>query len=386
MLGRPAKDLPLIAFDATPLEVRHRAGVSHSVAHLLGALVERDDDIRYALLASRGLTGQVPAGTLGEIGPRFPNRWLWMQLVVPLIVRRLQPELCHFTNSLAPLAVPSPFVVQFHDMLLFLLAKTQPKKSLLLVRTIMPALARKASAIITPSESAKRDVVSVLKVPSSKVHAIYEAAAPRYGVIGDRAVLDRARRRYGLTDPYVLFVGTLEPRKNLRRLLEAFGRVRRAGRLEQLILVGQLGWKYRRLLREIEACGLGSVVRLLGYVPDDDLPALYNLARLVAFPSLYEGFGLPILEGMACGVPVLTSDCASMTELSGDAAVLVDPTDADALAAGLLRVLEDPTLRSELAERGRVRAAEFSWARTAEETVRVYDTVRGRSWSHERDR
>ena len=197
-----------------------------------------------------------------------------------------------------------------------------------------------------------------------------------YRVIDDAAALEDVRRRYGLHDPYVLFVGTLEPRKNLERLLEAFSRARQAGRREKLVLAGQLGWKYRGLLGRIERSGLASAVRLLGYVPDEDLPAIYNLASVVAFPSLYEGFGLPILEGMACGVPVLTSDRASMVELAGDAALLVDPTDVTALEGGLVRLLDDPELRRELARRGRGRAARFSWARAAAETVRLYERVR----------
>lgn len=366
----------LVGFDATPLEVRQRAGVSQYAAQLLAALVARGDGRRYALLGSRTLNGHIPPGSLGQIGRLLPNRTLWMQLVLPRTLAILRPELCHFTNSIAPLAAPCPFVVTLHDMSLFLYPDMQPLKSLLLVRTIIRAVARRARAVITVSHSARRDILAGLGgLPPEKVHVVYEAAAPEYRVIAEPAELERVRRKYGLHDPFVLSVGTIEPRKNLGGLLRAFALLRRRGRTERLVLAGQLGWKYDSLLRQIDESGDGAAVSLLGYVPDQDLPALYNLARAVAFPSFYEGFGLPILESMACGTPVITSDRSSMAELGTGAALLVDPGQPEALADGLLRLLADEALRAELSAAGLVRAAEFSWARAAEETVRVYEAA-----------
>jgi glycosyltransferase involved in cell wall biosynthesis len=367
----------LIGFDATPLEVRQRSGVSHYAEQLLAALVARDDGRRYALLAGRPLNGHIPSGSLGQIGPQLPNRTLWMQLVLPRTLAALRPELCHFTNSIAPLATNCPFVVTLHDMSLFLHPSMQPLKSLLLVRTILRAVAQRASAVITVSHSARRDILSGLRgLRPAKVHVVYEAAAPEYRVMGHSGEPERVRRKYGLQLPFVLFVGTIEPRKNLGRLLEAFALLRRKGRPERLVLAGQLGWKYDSLLRQIDESGASQAVRLLGYVPDEDLPALYNLARAVAFPSLYEGFGLPILEGMACGTPVLTSNRSSMAELSGEAALQVDPTQTEALAAGLEQLVADEAVREHYRAAGLARAAEFSWARAAEETVRVYEGLR----------
>jgi glycosyltransferase involved in cell wall biosynthesis len=255
-----------------------------------------------------------------------------------------------------------------------------PLKSLVLVRTIIRAVARRARAVITVSESARRDILAGLGgaggLAPEKVHVVREAAAPEYRVIDEPAELERVRRKYGLGDPFVLSVGTIEPRKNLGGLLRAFALLRRRGRRERLVLVGQLGWKYDSLLRQIDELGDGAAVTLLGYVPDQDLPALYNLARAVAFPSFYEGFGLPILEGMACGTPVITSDRSSMAELGAGAALLVDPARPEALADGLSRLLADEALAAELSAAGLARAAEFSWARAADETVRVYERVR----------
>ncbi len=363
----------VIGFDATPLEVAQPSGVTRYATHLLATLVARGDGWRYALLANRPLDGRVPPGTLGQVGRGLPNRTAWMQLVLPRILAQLRPQVCHFTNSIAPLAAPCPIVVTLHDMSLFLSVGTQPLKSLLVARPLIPAVARRAAAIITVSHSARRDILRVLRVPPQKVRVIYEAAAPAYRVIHETAELDRVRRKYGLDDPFVLYVGTIEPRKNLGRLAQAFAQARRRGRGERLVLVGQLGWKHAALFKQIEDSGLVDVVRWIGYVPDEDLPALYNLARVVAFPSLYEGFGLPVIEGMACGAPVLTSNRSSMAELGAGAALLVDPTEPDALADGLVRMLADAALREELRTAGLARAAQFSWARAAEETVRVYE-------------
>ena len=368
----------LVGFDATPLEMQHGSGVSHYAARLLAALVARGDERRYALLAGRPLNGQFPYGTLGQVGAQLPNRTLWMQFVLPRTLARLKPELCHFTNSIAPLAAPCPFVVTLHDMSLFLYASMQPLKSLLLVRSLIRAVARRAGAVITVSHSARRDILAGLDLPPDKVRAVYEAASPGYRPLAGDAALERVRSKYGLHEPFILFVGTVEPRKNLGRLVQAFARLRRQGRRERLVLAGQLGWKYDSVLRQIDEAGEAQSVRLLGYVPEADLPALYNLAHAVAFPSLYEGFGLPVVEGMACGTPVLTSDCSSMAELGEGAALLVDPLQVEAIADGLDRLLSDETLRGELRAAGLIRAAQFSWERAAAETVAVYQGLGAR--------
>jgi glycosyltransferase involved in cell wall biosynthesis len=338
-------------------------------------LIDRADERRYALLANRTLNGAAPRGSLGQIGRRFPNRSAWMQLMLPRDLARLQPDVCHFTNSIAPLQAPCPIVITLHDMSLFVHARLHPLKSRLAVRPIVPLVARRAAAIITVSQHAKREIVAGLRVAPEKVHVIYEAAAPQYQAIADAAELDRVRRRYRLQKPFVLYVGTIEPRKNLARLVQAFAQTQRQNPELELILAGQLGWQYGSLLKTIEELQLGSAIRRLGYVPDEDLPALYNLARVLAFPSLYEGFGLPVVEAMACGTPVLTSNGSSLVEIAAGAACLVDPREERAIADGLLRLSLDDDWHSELRAAGLARAAEFSWRQAAEETVRVYDAV-----------
>ena len=371
----PNSRAQLIGFDATPLQIARHSGVGNYTAQLLAALIDRADARQYVLLANRALNGEMPRGTLGQVGRRFPNRSAWMQFALPRDLAAVQPDVCHFTNSLAPLRAPCPLVITLHDMSLFVHAQLHPLKSQLFVRPIIPAVARRATAIITVSHHAKREIVAGLQVPPEKVHVIYEAAAPQYRVIDNAAELDRVRRRYELERPFVLYVGTIEPRKNLTRLVRAFAQVKHQCPDLELVLVGQLGWKYTSLLRAIEDLNLGRAVRRLGYVPGEDLPALYNLARTLAFPSLYEGFGLPVVEAMACGTPVLTSNGSSLAEIAVNASYLIDPLDVDDIARGLLCLATDDDWHARLRSAGLARSAQFSWQRAAAETVRVYDAV-----------
>ncbi len=371
----PSSRAQLIGFDATPLQIARHSGVGNYTAQLLAALIDRADAREYLLLANQTLNGATPPGTLGQAGRRFPNRSVWMQWTLPHDLAAVRPDVCHFTNSLAPLRAPCPLVITLHDLSLFVHAPLHPLKSQWFVRPIIPAVARRATAIITVSHHAKSEIVAGLQVPPEKVHVIYEAAAPQYRVLEDAAELDRVRNRYELTRPFVLYVGTIEPRKNLTRLVTAFAQVKRQCPDLELVLVGQLGWKYASLFKAIEALNLGRAVRRLGYVPNEDLPALYNLARALAFPSLYEGLGLPVVEAMACGTPVLTSNGSSLAEIAANASYLVDPLDVDDIARGLWCLAADDDWRTRLRSAGLARAAQFSWQRAAAETVRVYDAV-----------
>src|SRR5512139_3070904 len=188
----------LIGFDATPLQIARHSGVGNYTAQLLTALIDRADERQYALLANRTLNGETPPGTLGQVGRRFPNRSAWMQLLLPRDLAALRPDVCHFTNSIAPLHAPCPIVITLHDMSVFVHARLHPVKSRLVVRPIIPAVARRAAAIITVSQHAKKEIVAGLKVPPEKVHVIYEAAAPQYRLLTDKAELDHVRERYGL--------------------------------------------------------------------------------------------------------------------------------------------------------------------------------------------
>ena len=365
----------VVGFDVTPLEERERTGVGRRVERLLAALVARGATHRYHALSSRPLHGALPAGVVGPVDWRFPTRWLWMQAMLPVTLSRLRPRFCHFTNGMAPLGCPCPYVLTLHDMSLFLHARTQPLKSRLLIRSLVPRVARRASAVITPTQSARADIIRVLGLPPDRVHVVSGGVDPAFRRIDTPGALDPVRRRYGLDRPFILSVGTLEPRKNLGRLTRAFGQLRAQGRQEELVLVGRNGWGRDEARRVADELGIATAVRTLGYVPESDLPALYALARVVAFPSLYEGFGFPIVEAMACGTPLLTSNRSAMAEVGRDAALLVDPTAVGSIADGLAALLDDQPLRDRLRGAGLRRAASLSWQTVAERTVAVYDRV-----------
>ncbi|MBP7687361.1 MAG: glycosyltransferase family 4 protein [Thermoflexales bacterium] len=367
----------VIGFDVTPLTMAQFTGVSHFTRQTLAALLARADDRQYVPMAHRAVNGQLPPGTAAPIGQPYHRRWWWMQTIAPKLLATLRPDFAHFTNSIAPLTSPVPVVLTIHDLSLFLQARTQPWRSLLTVRPIVPLAARRAAAIITLSQYTRQDMIRRLKIDPGKVHVVYGAPAAQFKPIADDGELDRVRRQYGLPNRCVLYVGTLEPRKNIPRLLRAFAQVRRSHPEVRLVMAGQLGWKHRAIWQEIESLELADAVQWLGYVPAADLPALYTLATAFAFPSIYEGFGLPVIEAMACGTPVLTSQATALAEVAGDAALLIDPLAVEAIAAGLRRLLDDAALRDELRARGLHRAAEFSWERAAWETVKVYGMING---------
>ncbi len=365
-----------IGLDGTPL-LGQRSGVGNYTGRLLAALIRENPEWEFLLYSNRPLEKLEPA--LRRVTPvysRFSSRRLfWMHCLLPATIRRSRPQLCHFPNSMAPLWQKSPFVLTIHDASLFLYGRYHPPARLLSIRFALPLLARRAEAIITVSHSARDDLIRTLQLPPEKVHVIYEAAASSFRPVTDRACLDALRRKYDLPEEFLLFVGTLEPRKNLRRLVRALQRIRREGYQQPLVLVGADGWKLADLHAEIERLGLKNAVRFTGYVPAEELPGLFSLATLFVFPSLYEGFGLPPLEAMACGTPVLTSNSTSLAEIYGGGAYLVNPRDEEELAAALMELLDDEELRRHLGQRGRRHAQQFSWARAARKTAAVYRHV-----------
>jgi glycosyltransferase involved in cell wall biosynthesis len=225
------------------------------------------------------------------------------------------------------------------------------------------------------SAATRDDLVATLDVPAAKVSVVHHGVRP-VACLADSERRDR-RERLGITQPYVLFVGTVQPRKNLQRLIRAFAHVVAAGLPHRLVIVGRMGWLTEPIRAEVVALDLTDRIHFAGYVPDDDLPALYCGADAFAFPSLYEGFGMPVLEALACGVPVVASDTTSLPEIVGDAGVLIDPLDEAAIGDALVRVLADASLRARLAVAGPERAAHFSWERCARETLAVLEGAAG---------
>ena len=367
---------PLCAFDVTALQQAESSGVARYVRELMRALTRDSRAWRFGALASRPLV-QSGAGLEMPMlsGPTRGRRLIWMQTQAPGVLRRARPAVAHFTNMVAPLRAPCPIVLTIHDASLVRHPELHSFRHWLAVRPLLPLMARRADAVITVSRSAREDIVSILGVKPDRAHVVYNAPPADYLPVRDAAALKEVRERYALPERFFLFVGTLEPRKNALALIEAIGIARRTVPDLALVMVGPLGWKYEATLARIAALGLGQAIRRLGFVVDADLPALYSLCDAVVYPSLYEGFGFPIVEGMACGAPVITTNASAMREIAADAAILVEPGAPDALARAMLDVRGSPALAAELRARGRIRSADFSWTRAAGQTLDVYDDV-----------
>jgi glycosyltransferase involved in cell wall biosynthesis len=238
----------------------------------------------------------------------------------------------------------------------------------------MPLYCRQATHIVAVSEYTRRDLIATYGLAPERITVIHEAADPRFHPQPPQAAA-AIRARYGLPDRYLLFIGTIEPRKNLTRLLAAFEAVYADGLTDGLIIVGRRGWLYGDFFARLEESPVRDAVLLPGFVPDEDLPAICAGSQALVLPSLYEGFGLPVLEAMACGVPVAASGASSIPEVGGDAALYFEPTDVEAMTATIRRLLRDTGLWNEMRVRGLDQAAKFSWKRAATETETVYDAV-----------
>lgn len=264
-----------------------------------------------------------------------------------------------------------PTVLTVHDLIFKLFPEHHKKLNYLFLNQAMPLFVKHADAVIAISEATKRDLITHYKTPPEKITVVYEAAAPDFRPPAPEQII-AVRARYQLPEKFLLVVGTIEPRKNYSRLLHAFMRLREKHKDLKLAVVGSKGWLVEEFFQTIETLRAGEHIIFPGYISDADLPAVYGAATLLIMPSVYEGFGLPVLEGMACGTPVLCSNAASLPELGGECALYFDPYDIEAMTATLQKVLDDDDLRRQMRENGIRQAATFSWQRAAQETLAVY--------------
>lgn len=366
-----------IAIDATAMPAR-RAGAGVYTYYLTRALAETlaDGDMLLVFGRDRAFAdlacGAHVAVRCVALAGRV-QRTLWEQSALPLVLHRAGVEVFHSPHhSLPLLGFGWRTVVTVHDVTFRLLPHRYTPARRLYMHVVTALAARRADAVIVPTRSVARDFLRLYGGPLGRVFVVPEAAPPAMRPIEDPARLNDARRRLRLPERFVLSVGTLEPGKNRATLLRALAWLGRWGLPHTLVIAGQRGWGDATPERLAAALGVSDRVYYLGYVPEADLPLLYNLAEAFVFPSWREGFGLPPLEAMACGTPVVASDRPAMPEVLGDAAIYVPPGDARAVAAALARVLSDATLRDELRRRGLEQAARYSWARTARETLAVY--------------
>ena len=358
--------------------VHGRAGLGRYAESLARALVQEHPK-RFAFFYNRDRETSPLAGL-----ERVPTRtvcagykpWrmaVWLGQFLGLGFERLVPEaeLYHATEHLLLPLRRVPTVLTGHDLIYHLFPEHHKPLNFWFLNRAMPLFVQRARAVIAVSESTKQDLIRCYGVHPDKVTVVHEAAAPHFRPALPEAIA-AVRTRYGLPEGFILTVGTIEPRKNLSRLLDALQRLRQKGDDARLVVVGSKGWLFEGFFRRLEELQLGDAVLLPGYVPDADLPAVYSAATLCVLPSLYEGFGLSVLEAMACGTAVVCSRASSLPEVSGDAARYFDPTDVEEMAEAIGTVWHDEALRAEMGRRGLAQAARFSWARAAEETMAVY--------------
>ncbi|MBC7226906.1 MAG: glycosyltransferase family 4 protein [Thermoflexales bacterium] len=300
---------------------------------------------------------------------------LRQQWAVPRFMRRLRADLYHSPYYLMPYRPGVPTVLTVHDLIPLRFPRQSTLQARLLFRWTTALALRAADHVIAVSEATRQDLLRFFPLPADRVSVIPEAADPAFRPCSP-AEVEALRCRYGLPESFVLYVGSNKPHKNLTRLVEAWAQITEYGVRNTLIIAGPWDPRYPEPRRRAEQLGL-QAIRWLGPVPEADLPALYSAADLFVFPSLYEGFGLPVLEAMACGAPVVCSNTSSLPEVAGDAALRVDPTDVRALAEAVANLLTDEVQREEMRKRGWQQAARFSWERTAAMTLDVYRSVTG---------
>lgn len=341
-----------------------KTGIGQYTAHLLKALRSVAPEHEYLELN----WGR-------DIVMRTDRRLRWQQFELPRQARRARATLIHVTGFDAPLRHPSPTVLTVHDLIGMIFPKNLPPVARFYWARWLPFSIRFATHLIADSENTKRDVIRLVGVPESRLTVVPLAAGTDYRPIVDSGILQAIRKKYQLPTRFILFVSTIEPRKGLDTLLDAFSQISSSDPEVKLVIAGKQGWYTDRLCAQIARLGLKERIIFTGHVTDGDLPGLYNAAEVFAFPSRYEGFGLPVLEAMACGTPVVCSNSSSLPEVADDATLFVPPDDAHALFSALNQVLKSETVRCQMRERGLSQAARFSWEQTARKTLTVYEKV-----------
>lgn len=366
-----------IGIDATALPPQP-VGAGNYIIQLIRALSDLDVKDEFVIYAQR--KGQVLINLpkhdrfewiiLEDRNPGF--RLIWEQTLFPKLINETGVELLHSLHYTRPIFLPCASVVTFHDMTFFLYPELHTRIKQLFFPLAIRASARLADALITNSENTRRDAIRVLGIPPEKISATRLGVDPGFKPISDNGIKKVIAEKYSLPERFILYVGLIEPRKNLPMLIKAYKQYIDEGGNYHLVLVGNYGWMYEEVLKQIVDLELEREVHFTGYIPQEDLPLVYNLSSLFVYPTIYEGFGLPVLEAMACGVPVITTNVSSLPEIVGGAGILVPVDDVDALYRAIKSVLGDEDLQIEMIQKGISRASKFSWQQTAKLTYLVY--------------
>lgn len=376
--------MPVIGIDYTAA-YEQGAGIGRYVRELIAALAAHDPQTPYRLFVAGARRRCLPP----EPGPNFtwfPTRitplWfarLWHRLQLPLPVETFtgRVALFHATDfTLPPTLNRTRTLLTVHDLSFVRTPETASPVLKAYLDQVVPRSVRRAAHVLADSQATKDDLVELYGTPPDKITVLLSGIQADFGRVTDEVARKAVRQRYNIPEqPYLVSVGTVQPRKNYARLVAALAALGPAFADVHLVIAGGRGWLDSPIFQAVADYGLAERVHFTGFVRDEDLPALYSAATCLAFPSLYEGFGFPVLEAMACGTPVLTSNISSLPEVAGDAALLVDPYDVEAMAEALRRLLTDETLRASLVRQGYEQVRRFTWARAAEQLSGIYRSM-----------
>lgn len=364
----------LIGIDASRVLVQQRTGTEVYSLNVIRQLLHIGDGHQFRLYWRES-----PPASLGFVGPAVQNRVVamprvWTHLGLGPEVTANPPSVLFVPAHVVPAVRRCPAVVTIHDVGYLHYPETYTKSRWWSLHLSTRFSASQARLIIADSKATKADLVHHYNIPAEKIRVVYLAGDPIFQPMESAMAIDEVKRRHGIAGEYFLHLGTLQPRKNIDGLVRAFAEfTRTAGNAHKLVLAGRKGWLFESIYRVVQNLGLVDAVVFVDYVSDEDLPALLNGATALVFPSYYEGFGLPALQAMACGVPVIASNVSSLPEVVGDAGLLIDPYDTSQIANSMARIVSDQNLRNDLHQRGLERAKLFSWEQCARETLAVLE-------------
>lgn len=385
MNGQNQSGQARIAIDYTAA-LDQGGGIGRYTRELIGAIAALDTDLQFRLFAMGRKHDDMPPTPSDNFTwrvSRISYDWfarLWHRAQLPLPVEHWvgDIQLYHATDfTLPPTRKSTSTILTVHDLSFVRAPETATKGLREYLNRVVPSSIDRANHVLADSESTRRDIMDLYGTTPDKVSVLYSGVNGRFKPVADEGELQRAREKYGLgSSDFIFSLGTVQPRKNYGRLAEAFHRLDRPDLL--LVIAGGKGWLEDAFYQKIDELGLQDRIRLIGFADDADLPVLYSTAKIFVFPALYEGFGLPPLEAMACGTPVVTSSVSSLPEVVGDAGIQVDPYNIDAIAEAIDKLLRDTDLITEYVTRGFERAKLFSWEQSARQLINQYRVLLGK--------
>lgn len=377
-----------IGIDYTPA-YEQGGGIGRLVRELIRALAQTDQTTQYQLFVA----GAIKSHLLASLGPNFhwnhtrlSPTWLariWYRANLPLPIEWFTGniDLFHATDFvLPPTHKTTRTLVTVHDLSFIRVPDAASPRLKTYLDKVVPHSVRRADHILADSQATKDDLITLYNLPAEKITVLLSGVDNHFHLVTDKNTLEQVRAKYQIPDrPYIFSVGTIQPRKNYERMIRSLAQVRNRGFDVSLVIAGGKGWLSNPIYTTIEETHMADYVHLIGFAKDQDLPALYTGATLTAFPSLYEGFGFPVLESMACGTPVITSNISSLPEVAGNAALLINPLNIDEITFAIQRLLEDTTLRKHLIEQGFQQAQSFTWQASAQHLMEIYAKILNRS-------